>query len=230
MISEVLGSWVPRVVVEKVKELLPYGPSYLDIGCGDGNLTIKVAGIIGASKVYGVDVDERALSEASKKGITAFKCNLNEEPLPFNDSSFDMVTAFEVIEHLDNPEVVLKEAFRVLKNGGVIMIETPNAMGCASRFVADQLKLTALKARTLCFCDYLIETREACGFNPQSLRLTLIKIGFEVLGVYGVSHPPIELSSIPVVVEEIREGEGSTTPHIVVIARKKPATDYDTVT
>lgn len=220
MISEVLGSWVPRIIIEKIRELLPSKPSYLDIGCGDGSLTIKVANIIGASEVYGVDVDEGALAKASERGITALNCNLDEEPLPFSNNRFDLVTAFEVIEHLNNPQNALREAFRVLREGGIIIIETPNVMGCASRFVADQLKLMTLTTDALRANSCLIESREARGFNPQSLRSTLIEVDFKVLGVYGVSHPPIEPSSIPVVVEEIRENDASAAPHIVAIAQK----------
>ncbi|MEM0241128.1 MAG: methyltransferase domain-containing protein [Candidatus Nezhaarchaeales archaeon] len=224
MISEVLGSWVPRAIVEKLRGLLPSKPSYLDLGCGDGGLTMKVADIIGASEVYGVDVDEGALAEASRKGVKTLKCNLDEAPLPFNDDSFDLVTAFEVIEHLNNPKHMLREAFRVLRRGGIIMIETPNTMGCASRFIADQLKLATLIIGTPRTSSYPIEAREAQGFNPQSLRSTLIEVGFEVLGVYGVSHPPIELPLIPVIIEEIGELSTSAAPHIIAIAQKKGTT------
>lgn len=221
MISDVLGSWVPRTIIERIRRLLPSRPSYLDIGCGDGSLTIKVASIIEALEIYGVDVDESALARAIERGITALKCNLDEEPLPFTNDSFDLITAFEVIEHLNNPQRMLREAFRVLKEGGIIVIETPNVTGCVGRFIADQLKLTALTAKALRTGSFLVESREANGFDPQSLRLALIKVGFKVLGVYGVPHPPIELSSISVVVEEIKEGEYSTTPHIVAIAQKR---------
>lgn len=221
MISEVLGSWVPRRVVEEARGLLPLRPSYLDVGCGDGSLTIKVANIIGASKVYGVDIDEKALVKASEKGVITFKCDLSKGSLPFNDSSFDIATIFEVIEHLDDPQNVLREVFRVLRKGGVMIVETPNSMGCVSRFVADQLKLIRLSMMSSKLTNYLSEAREARGFNPRSLRLALIEVGFEVLKIYGVSHPPIELPSIPVVVEEIKEDDISTIPHIIAVARKR---------
>lgn len=220
MISEVLGSWVPRVIIEKIRELLSRQPSYLDIGCGDGSLTMKVANIIGASKVYGVDVDEEALAKAAEKGIITLKCNLDEGPLPFNNDSFDLVTAFEVIEHLNNPRHVLREAFRVLRREGIIVIETPNVMGCASRFTADQLKLAMLAAGDLRTNRCLIEAREAKGFSPQSLKSALIEVGFEVLGIYGVSHPPIELPLISVVVEKVGECNALAFPHIIAVARK----------
>jgi ubiquinone/menaquinone biosynthesis C-methylase UbiE len=42
MISELLGPWVPRTVVDYVKQLLPRGPKYLDLRCGSGDVTLKI--------------------------------------------------------------------------------------------------------------------------------------------------------------------------------------------
>lgn len=220
MFSELLGSWTPRLVIEWVKKLLPSKIKYLDVGCGDGELTRKVATILGALEVYGVDRDERALLRAGRRGITALKCELEAESLPFRGEVFDLITAFEVIEHLKNPLNMLKESLRTLRNGGLIVIETPNASGCASRFIADQLKLTALTGKSLNLEVDVMRAREARGFNPQSLRSTLIEVGFEPIKFYGVTHPPVGVHSFPVMVEELKGDDASSIPHIVAIAKK----------
>jgi len=54
-------------------------------------------------------------------------CNLNNEPIPFPDESFDNVIAGDVIEHIENPSLFLREANRVLRFGGRLIISTPQA-------------------------------------------------------------------------------------------------------
>ncbi|RLF11051.1 MAG: hypothetical protein DRJ62_04225 [Thermoprotei archaeon] len=216
-VDEDLGSWVPRGVIEDLRLMLPLKPKYLDLGCGDGALTVKVAGIVDASEVHGVDDDPEALREASRRGLKVYNCDLNRDALPFSDGYFDLATAFEVVEHLENPSHMLREAFRVLRRGGVLVLETPNIAGCASRFLADQLKIALLFR---CEVDSLIPPREGRGFNPQSLRLELRQCGFEVYRVLGVSHRPLDMPTPSLLVEEVREGSTSSAPHIVAIARR----------
>lgn len=57
----------------------------------------------------------------------AVACNLNVSPLPFPDGRFDSVIAGDVIEHLENPSQFLRESNRVLKDGGRLIISTPQA-------------------------------------------------------------------------------------------------------
>jgi len=92
--------------------------AYLDLGCGDGSLTEYVAKIVGAKDVCCVDLDPQGLRKASLRGFRTFQLDLNSATLPFEDSSFDLVTAMDVIEHLLNPDNVLKEAYRCLRKGG----------------------------------------------------------------------------------------------------------------
>lgn len=54
-------------------------------------------------------------------------CNLNTERIPFGDSSFDSVIAGDVIEHLENPSSFLRDVNRILVDGGVLVISTPQA-------------------------------------------------------------------------------------------------------
>jgi|GEM_PF-3346508 SAM-dependent methyltransferase len=220
MISELLGPWVPRAVVDYVKQLLSRGPKYLDLGCGNGDVTTKIAEAIGAQEVYGVDVDEGSLAKAREKGLAVFKRDLDREPLPFEDESFDFVTSVEVIEHLRNPRFMIREVFRVLRAGGVFLVETPNAAGCSCRFVADQLKLALLTDRLSMPSGPIIEAREATGFDLVSLGQEMASAGFDVLKVFGFSNAPQWLPLLTVVVEDA-EGSLSTAPHIMAIATKR---------
>jgi len=98
----------------------------VELGCGDGSLLVEVANALGIRDVYGVDIDEAALKKAAGRGVKVFKADLNSDPLPFKDGFFVAVLMEEVIEHLVDPDNAIREAFRVLKAGGLFLLSTPN--------------------------------------------------------------------------------------------------------
>jgi ubiquinone/menaquinone biosynthesis C-methylase UbiE len=101
------------------------GATVLDAGCGTGYGTEEFGQ---ALRVVGVDVAAEAVAHAartfSRPGVHFVQGSCDS--LPFADSSFDLVAAFEVIEHLERWEEMLTEARRVLKPPGVLLVSTPN--------------------------------------------------------------------------------------------------------
>ena len=100
--------------------------TFLDLGCGDGGLSMEIAKIVGAKEVYCVDIDVEALRRASLRNIKTFALDISKDIIPFPNNSVDLVTALEVIEHLINPDNMLRETYRVLKPSGYFLISTPN--------------------------------------------------------------------------------------------------------
>jgi SAM-dependent methyltransferase len=99
------------------------GRRVLDLGCRSGALTRH---FLEGNDVVGVDVDRAALEKATGLGIEAVQANV-EEPLPFEDESFDAVVAGELLEHVRFPDGLVAEAFRVLRREGVFVGSVPNA-------------------------------------------------------------------------------------------------------
>ena len=95
----------------------------LDLGCRAGALTRH---FLEGNEVVGLDVDRAALAKAEALGIQPIQANV-EEPLPFEDASFDAVVAGELFEHLQFPAALVAEIRRVLRLGGVIVGSVPNA-------------------------------------------------------------------------------------------------------
>jgi ubiquinone/menaquinone biosynthesis C-methylase UbiE len=108
---------------------------YLDLGCGDGKVTIKVSKLLGAEEIYGVDIDIECLLIASKNRVKTFKTCLNTDKLPFKDGSFDFVSSFDVIQYLTNTDNLISESYRVLKPGGYFMITTVNLASWVNRLL-----------------------------------------------------------------------------------------------
>lgn len=105
------------------------GRKVLDLGCRDGALTSRYAE---GNEVVGVDADREALAEAEKLGIETRWADL-DEPLPFEDSSFDVVVAGELLEHLRDPGRLVGEVLRVLRPGGTFVASVPNAYRLKNR-------------------------------------------------------------------------------------------------
>lgn len=98
-----------------------------DIGCADGYGTTYQADY--TKSTIGVDYSEVTIEEAKKKH--AAKTNLSFKsgkvpPIPLEDNSKDVVTAFQFIEHIEDRLGFIKDVHRVLKPGGVFICTTPN--------------------------------------------------------------------------------------------------------
>jgi 2-polyprenyl-3-methyl-5-hydroxy-6-metoxy-1,4-benzoquinol methylase len=106
---------------------LARGKVVLDVGCNKGYGTR----VIGANckKIIGVDVSHKAIEYAQRKyksHVAEFQA-LEGDQLPFDERMFDLVTVFQVIEHIHDCNAFLSEIRRVLKPGGRVILTTPNA-------------------------------------------------------------------------------------------------------
>ena len=120
------------------------GAKVLDAGCGTGYGTAEFAAAV---QITAMDISPEAVAHAThafgRPGVHFLQGAC--EVLPFADESFDLVVAFEVIEHLERWPDLLSEARRVLRSQGVLLVSTPN------------------KA-------YYAEARAAAGPNPYHVR------------------------------------------------------------
>lgn len=96
-------------------------PRILDIGCGAG-ATLKRLEELG--EATGVDISGQAVSYSRQRGCRRI-CRVEEEQLPFGDDTVDLVVSLDVIEHLDNDYLHLREYRRVLRPGGSLLLTVP---------------------------------------------------------------------------------------------------------
>ena len=115
--------------VEYVKcKSIPRDSKLLDIGCNTGS-TIFNLHQYGFTNVYGVDVEKNSINHGKKiyAQISDRLVDYDGIKLPFEDNSFDVVTMFDVIEHIrDIKEYIRGEVRRVLKKEGIFLFQTPN--------------------------------------------------------------------------------------------------------
>ena len=109
----------------------------LDVGVGTGSLPVVLSAL--GFEVYGLDDDGGGQRQASilAQRFPTLKmqvCALEADDYPHKDNTFDVVTSFDVIEHLPgSPQYYLAEIYRVLKPGGVFFLSNPNVASLANR-------------------------------------------------------------------------------------------------
>lgn len=152
---------------EVLNEHCEAGYSWLDLGCGhrllppwrheqEKELTEKSKLVVG--------IDYEFLSLTKHKTIKN-KVRGDITKLPFQDEAFDLITSNMVFEHLDNPELQLKEISRVLKKGGKLIFHTPNTLGYGT--IMARITPEAIKAKLI----FILEGRKAEDVFPTYFRI-----------------------------------------------------------
>ena len=137
------------------------GKLVLDLGCRTGAVAEH---FLAGNDVVGVDIDRGALEHAAARGIKAIWADI-EEPLPFEDGSFDVVVAGELLEHVRFADQVVAEIARVLRPDGVLVGSVPNAYRLKNR-----LKFLAGRPPER-------DPTHLRMFSPASIRLALAPLG-----------------------------------------------------
>jgi 2-polyprenyl-3-methyl-5-hydroxy-6-metoxy-1,4-benzoquinol methylase len=141
----------------------------LDVGCSSGAF-LQVACRLGFI-AEGAEPAAQAAQSASDSGLKVHQGVL--EDIKFPSDTFDVVTMFEVIEHIQDAYSLFKECYRIIKPGGLLMIGTANT---------DSWTAGIMKSRWEYF-DISRHGGHISFFNPQSLRVLAERSGFKVESV-----------------------------------------------
>ncbi len=125
-----LGNFVDKVETKCVFDLFKVrkGMKVLDVGCGTGNFSIKLAKM--GCEVIGIDISEEMLKvaeeKAKKEGLNIKFYNMDVYNMEYEADYFDGIVSVTAFEFLEEPEKAIEEMFRVLKPNGYLLIGTIN--------------------------------------------------------------------------------------------------------
>ena len=175
------GKWVICLKESEILRNLKHRKSVklniLDVGCGSGEFLANINSRV--FEKYGVEVNPDGYEKCIRRNLKVFNEELKD--VGFETENFDVITMWHVLEHLASPENLLIEARRILKNGGLLIIATPNTDSLGFRL-----------GRQDWF--HLDSPRHLILYNRRSLGLLLEKTGFKVINFKKILYDfPLDL-------------------------------------
>jgi len=165
--EDVVSIDMPRIRRYYRRFDVPSEGRLLDIGCGAG-LNVKYWEQKGF-RLFGIDLSHRALKLANSVVPEAAFSVADGQNLPFDNDTFDIITALGVIEHFPNPKKGFEETYRILKPGGKACLVVPNSFGKLGKVLG--FKGTEQEQELLLTMNEWIELIESTGFKvTRTLR------------------------------------------------------------
>ncbi len=160
-----------RVAWQMLHEAFPKGGSILDVGCASGFFLES----LGQNwNRHGIELFRLAVERSrSRTGIVVHESDLVSACFP--KESFDVVCSFDVIEHLADPMSIFREARRILKPGGSLLLGTGNSGSLAARMAGSRW-------------TYLCIPEHISFFNPRSLKKGLAQADFSSFRFKTIHH------------------------------------------
>ena len=112
------------LIIWAMRTYFPESRRVLEIGCGTGYVLSGIHAAIPATELTGSEIFTAGLDFAAKRVPSASFYQMDARAIPFRDE-FDVVGAFDVIEHIDDDEAVIAEVHRALRPGGGFVISVP---------------------------------------------------------------------------------------------------------
>lgn len=178
-------------IIREIALRMGLSAKILDVGCGGGLLTNPLAKA--GFDVTGIDLSQSSLDVAKESDATQKVKYLhgNAYSLPFNAQSFDVVCAMDILEHVENPNLLIQEASRVLKPGGLFFFHTFNRTPLSywtvikgvewfirntpSNMHVYSLFITPAEIKRYCMANHL-QVVELVGLQPKLFSPSLLKM------------------------------------------------------
>ena len=125
-----------RHYIKLIRKYSTLNTTILDVGTGSGSFLVEVKRNFPDMTLSGIEYDERLVAQTNVL-FGASVCHQGNAETFDLGSQFDIVTSFQVIEHLYNPETFLANCRKHLAPGGILVITSPN-LGCVSKSVMKQ--------------------------------------------------------------------------------------------
>ncbi len=166
--------------LQKAARLILQEPpgTLLDIGCGNGEFSSRF--LQPGFTVHGVDLTAEQMDLARGRGIIARQHDLSAGALPYDDGTFTVVFAGEIIEHLVDTTGFLRDIHRILRPGGCLILTTPNLASFENRV---RLLFGVYPA----WVEYQLEGGQGHvrAYTLGALKRQLRENGFRIERVYG---------------------------------------------
>lgn len=113
-----------EIIVWALRKYAPNFNSFLEIGCGTGYVLAGIASNFPVAKLYGSEIFTDGLAFASKRLPSVKLMQVDARRIPFINE-FDVVGAFDLLEHIKEDEIALSQIHKALRPGGVMLLSVP---------------------------------------------------------------------------------------------------------
>jgi SAM-dependent methyltransferase len=205
-----------RLIVRRAIQLLgTRAPSVLDVGSGRGEF-VRAAQLEGLTDVVGVEFSPHMVEDAQRVLGVHLVCSTLEEYAQANERLFDAVILSAVIEHVYDPDTLMRSVANSIRPGGVVYIDTPREPNLRT-YVGNTFNW-ARRTRAVYNLSPTWPPFHVFGFNPRALRALLSKHGFQIISL-SVSGNPGVLAAGPLAGRKLSGSAATVFGHVANVLR-----------